>query len=559
MPLFAAPVIDPETGRLVDVRMEADGKSRHLCGRDGEKSLEEAVREAVSTGRTPLFVGFGLGRAPLAALHLGVPRVVAIDRETAILQATLPASGLADDPRLVVISDPDPDTAARMALDSLSGIPCDRVTVLQHPGVVRLDRPYYAQVVRRLGARRLFYQQAHYRKFRDPTPRVLLVHSNYFLVEEIRSALSAMDIPTRFLALPERTRGQTAFIEELLAAVTGFRPDFLLTVNHLGLDREGRLMALLAELQLPLASWFVDNPHLILHDYPNQTSPWCTVFTWDQDTVASLEAMGFHHPTFLPLATDPQRFRPPHPGEPVRPSWAADVSFVGHSMVRQVGEPLDRLRDFPELTRDYAALAARFARSGYRSVSRFLAETLPEVHAAWQTLPDVRTRLDFELLVTWEATRAYRARCVEALLPFSPLLVGDRHWKKTLPASPAWRWHPPLDYYRELPRFYPCSHINLNCTSLQMKGAVNQRVFDVPACGGFVLTDRREQLHLAFAPQETACYDDPDEIPDLVRHYLAHPQERRRISAQARNHILAEHTYVHRLGTLLSVLRATYS
>ncbi|NMC50867.1 MAG: glycosyltransferase [Desulfovibrio sp.] len=560
VPRAATPVTDPDTGRLVDIRLAVSGKTRHLCGRQGETRLAEAARQAVAAGEAPVFVGFGLGAAPALALALGAPRVAVIDRESGILDLALPARGLAGDPRLVLVDDPDPEAAAARALAAVAASPTSPVAVIEHPAYARLDPDYHRETVRRLRAAALFRQRAGYRKFAAPASRVLLFSSDYFLVREIAEALAGLGAPFHPLPLPDMERGQTRFVEDLLAAVADFRPDFALTVNHLGLDREGRLMGLLADLELPLASWFVDNQHLILHDFPRQTSPWCRVFTWDADTVPSLAAMGFPEPVFLPLATDPGRFRPPKPGDPPPdPSWSAACSFVGNSMVRQVRQPLSRLAAFPELTRDHAALAADFAGHESRGVRDFLARKHPAVLQAYLALPASTDRLAFELLLTWEATRQYRVRCVAGILPFSPAIAGDRHWAETFPApSPPWRHLPPLDYYRDLPRFYPRSDISLNCTSMQMKGAVNQRVFDIPACGGFALTDRREQLHQAFDPDETACYDHPDEIPDLVRHYLARPAERRRIADKARFRILAEHTYRHRLSTLIEAMRRRY-
>ncbi len=559
-PHVATAVTDPDTGRLVDIRLAVSGKTRHLCGRQGEARLAEAARQAVTAGEAPVFVGFGLGTAPALALAMGAPRVAVIDRESGILGLALPACGLAGDPRVVLVDDPDPETAATRALAAVAASPTSPVAVIEHPAYARLDPHHHRETVRRLRAAALFRQRAGYRKFTTPPARVLLFSSDYFLVREIAEALAGLDVPFLPLALPDLERGRTRFVEDLLAAVASFRPDLVLTVNHLGLDREGRLMGLLADLGLPLASWFVDNPHLILHDFPRQASPWCRVFTWDADTVPSLAAMGFPEPAFLPLATDARRFRPPSPGDPPPdPAWNAACSFVGNSMIHQVREPLSRLAAFPDLTRDYPGLAADFAGHDFRSVRDFLARKHPETLHDYLALPASTDRLAFELLLTWEATRQYRTRCVAGILPFSPVIAGDRHWAETFPGpSPPKRLLPPLDYYRDLPRFYPRSDISLNCTSMQMKGAVNQRVFDIPACGGFVLTDRREQLHQAFDPDETACYDHPDEIPSLVRHYLRHPASRRDITAKARARILAEHTYRHRLSTLLDAMRRRY-
>ena len=85
-----------------------------------------------------------------------------------------------------------------------------------------------------------------------------------------------------------------------------------------------------------------------------------------------------------------------------------------------------------------------------------------------------------------------------------------------------------------------------------MKGAVNQRVFDVPATGAFLLTDYREQVENLFEPgREIICYHSPEEATDLARRYLARPQDRLAVAAAARARILAEHSYEHRVRALM--------
>ena len=64
----------------------------------------------------------------------------------------------------------------------------------------------------------------------------------------------------------------------------------------------------------------------------------------------------------------------------------------------------------------------------------------------------------------------------------------------------------------------------------QIKG----RNFEVPGCGGFVLTDRAENLESYYTPgKEVVCFGDTEELVELARHYLAHEEERAAI-AQAR-------------------------
>lgn len=60
--------------------------------------------------------------------------------------------------------------------------------------------------------------------------------------------------------------------------------------------------------------------------------------------------------------------------------------------------------------------------------------------------------------------------------------------------------------------------INVNQTSLQMRDAVNQRVFDCPAAGGFVITDNQPDLHEYFdVTREMVTYDSLGELSDKVR------------------------------------------
>jgi spore maturation protein CgeB len=229
-------------------------------------------------------------------------------------------------------------------------------------------------------------------------------------------------------------------------------------------------------------------------------------------------------------------------------------------MVYKVAKRMQAMRFPRALLREYKRLATAFGESSERLVRTFLPLYKPELAACYDSLPDNDSRLGYEAMITWEATRQYRARCVRQLLPFHPLIVGDRGWKQNFRGeSLPWRLHPELGYYSELPHFYPWSDINFNCTSKQMKGAVNQRLFDVPAAGAFLLTDLRDQTESLFEPgKELVCYREPEEAPELIRYYLAHPGERRRIVLAARARVLAEHTWTHRLDFMVRKLREIY-
>ncbi|MBI3030236.1 MAG: glycosyltransferase [Candidatus Rokubacteria bacterium] len=84
---------------------------------------------------------------------------------------------------------------------------------------------------------------------------------------------------------------------------------------------------------------------------------------------------------------------------------------------------------------------------------------------------------------------------------------------------------------------------------------VTARVFEVPACGGFLLTNAADQLGELYAlGTEMVCYRSPEELHRLVAHYLAHPEERRAIAARGQRRARQEHTFKRRLEGMLEIL-----
>lgn len=565
-------VVPSPTGAAcpADIIAHKNGRALAMLGPGGpqrelaavETFLTEHAGNAATPGQVlPVLLGAGLGHALRRLLDVWTGPVAVVDKEYELEKLTRTLASLPEAARARVLVIDSPDTASTLGQLTRWQFAHKGKPLLPLPLAFyqRLDKAYYGAVRDSLNAsaRFDFWSRAVQPRFRDARPRVLLLTSKYFLMGELEGACRKLGIDCKLVAVGDKEVAQDFFVRQLLEAVLSFKPDCCITLNHMGVDVEGVLMDLLSRLQLPLASWFVDNPHLIIHLYTRCVSSWTTLFTWDADNVASLEAAGFEHVRYLPLGTDPERFTPTRQAVPE--AWKADVSFVGNSMLYKVGSRLKKGRFPRQLLLPFRAVSRAFADSEFRSVADFLCQRFPQVYDSYLLLPDNEARLAYETAITWQATRLYRNECVRRLLPFHPLIVGDNGWKiefRHEASQP--RYMGELSYYSQLPAFYGHSTINFNSTSKQMKGAVNQRVFDVPVAGAFVLTDWRPQMEQLFTPDEMACYRHPDEIPDLVRHYLAHSGERKRLVTAARRRVLACHTWAHRLKTLLDEMRAIY-
>ena len=91
------------------------------------------------------------------------------------------------------------------------------------------------------------------------------------------------------------------------------------------------------------------------------------------------------------------------------------------------------------------------------------------------------------------------------------------------------------------------------------KTGLNQRIFDVPACGRFLLTDEREQLFQHFEPEkETAVFASPGEAGDKAGFFLSHLGDRERITQAAHRRVLKQHTYGHMVSELVGIMRRNY-
>jgi len=87
----------------------------------------------------------------------------------------------------------------------------------------------------------------------------------------------------------------------------------------------------------------------------------------------------------------------------------------------------------------------------------------------------------------------------------------------------------------------------------QIKG----RNFEVPACGGFLLSGQAEDLSTYYdLGREVVCYDNDDDLIEKVRHYATRDDERRAIARAGYERTLREHTYVHRLCPIFERLGA---
>ena len=401
------------------------------------------------------------------------------------------------------------------------------------------------------------WDRLRYAKFKLDKYKVLLIDTGYFLVREAEKALKSLGHGV--LRVPVDTKGNgEAIISRFMEAIVDFKPDFMLTMNHLAFDEDGVLTQFFRSIEMPVASWYVDSPKLIVHAFDKNVSPWISLFLWDRTYIEDMRLMGFEWVDYLPLGTDADLFKPLKQHSKLKnhnSKYSCDIGFVGNSMVGPVEEWMSKTY------KEYHPLIDRAAGCLSHSEESF-SSLIENLRGEDRTLYDRLTgkqRTDFEAAVLWKATMLYRLSCIKKLDGFDLHIHGDGGWKNLLNSREV-KLYPPLNYYSELPLFYNACRINFNATSLQMRQAVNQRVFDVPACGAFILTDYQKGMDELFTVgEEVVVYKDKDEIYDLVKFYLGNQSARDVIAGKARERVLKEHTYRHRLDVMVRSMKERYA
>jgi len=114
--------------------------------------------------------------------------------------------------------------------------------------------------------------------------------------------------------------------------------------------------------------------------------------------------------------------------------------------------------------------------------------------------------------------------------------------------------------FPEMLSIFSTSKINLNLSNasveedlLQIKG----RDFEVPGCGGFLLTQHNPALEEYFTPhKEIATYRDVPDLVRQIRYYLEHEGEREEIRKKGYRRALEEHTFLRRFEKIFGTVLA---
>ncbi|MBI1349395.1 glycosyltransferase [bacterium] len=114
-------------------------------------------------------------------------------------------------------------------------------------------------------------------------------------------------------------------------------------------------------------------------------------------------------------------------------------------------------------------------------------------------------------------------------------------------------------YFEAMAETYSASRLVFNRS---LADDLNMRVFEALACGSLLMTNDladHGQAELFQAGQHLVTYHSADELLERCAYYLKHDDERERIAAAGQALVQTQHTYRHRMQTILSAWAALRS
>jgi spore maturation protein CgeB len=413
------------------------------------------------------------------------------------------------------------------------------IQVIKHPASYRAQQHFYDTILTCLN-------KSWTRK--DTTFSTGLLSGTFFLQQELNNAVVKNN--DRCVGLNyEKMKNTIQYEKELQYLIQVEKPDLLISINMLGIDGNGVFSEYTFRNSIPVAVWFVDDPRPILLSQKQYIRENMTAFCWEREYIEVLKTSGFSNVYYLPLATDPEIFLLKKDHE----NYKIPLGFVGTSMA---GDFRTSLRNKFLWKADYEPfvydMAKRLIDSPSLSISAVNKEFSNTISSP-VSFTDERNTVWLQSYILHTAGMLKRKNIIGALKNHSIELFGDTGgWSELL--GKGFRIHPPVDYNGVLPEIYSSIAVNLNITSCQMTTAVNQRVFDVPVTGNFLITDYQKDLEELFNNDEVVVYHSTEELKELYSHFSSNEVSRRNIISKARERILKEHTYKERYLTMRKMM-----
>jgi spore maturation protein CgeB len=345
-------------------------------------------------------------------------------------------------------------------------------------------------------------------------------------------------------------------VEEISLAIRRFKPLVAFAVNY-----TNGLAELFESHGVDLICWEVDPA--TDQPKPISTGSDCAyIFTYRRANVEDFVNAGFNNVEHLPLAADIEKRSPTQLLPEEHDIYDAPLSFVGSSMLDNatsfrniflsqyksyrggsedaVKEAEQRLEEVLSMQRqDFSVyVIPDFLEKHFSGFVSYLLE-LPEAH-------------DPFILVGEIAAAEKRINYIANLSSLGVKVWGDDGWRSAEQYGVKYMGN--AGHTFEINKIYGASGINVDINRLFQMDIIPMRIFDIMACGGFVLAEYSRELAGIFEiGKEIETYRTFDELASKAAYYLDHKSEALKIVGRGMDAVRKNHRISTRVEHMLKV------
>lgn len=378
---------------------------------------------------------------------------------------------------------------------------------------------------------------------------IAFLHQGFLVQREVISALKRLP-DTTIIAIDISDFPSEKQAMEACRIMAEKNCSMVFTINDWGIDFGGVISHHVGTKAMVHINWCVDDPFFmeIIHNRPVKASPNRIDFVSNRAYVRPLCERGLNA-YFIALAADTSLFFPTDDSL----SYKRDICFVGNSYRKQLDE---LCKDHGPFLESLAGFMGDLLKS-YEIDPRLDLETEVVKKLSSVRLPLTLPRRKAVFLIKHFISFLFRKRIVSALAKcYDDFMVfGDELWLCDLPREKVSR---EVGYYINLNETYGRTRINIDINRVVITEGMTQRVFDCGAGGNFVITSNKpiiEEFFLTHGEnQEAVVFNNEAHLKELIDYFMKHDDERQAIASRARERILKEHTYDHRVQSMFRVL-----
>ncbi len=368
------------------------------------------------------------------------------------------------------------------------------------------------------------------------------------VLDELGYRVYTADIGTRATGFHEEDSKKIVYaIEEFdIECVTSY--DFSESIAHACMDKN-----------VPYIAWVYDAPQKELYT-PYALYPCNYIFVFDKMQLKRMQDIGIRNVFFMPLAIHGEKIKRELTMKSA--SNLCDVAFVGSTYYMDSTEKIVALAQERIRNEINACMDKCFMKWG---VTHGLHGTMSEECAVFfdslgkmpieEWYPYITKEFYYEAAVLSRMI-AYRERIhilnILAEKYDVRFYTFDKH---TEDISRKVKICPGIKYDAGISCVYRDAKININNTLHCIETGACQRVFEVMAAGGFLISNYQKELEELFVPgKEIVLYHNEEELLELVEYYLTHEEERKEIARNGQRKVLAHHTLHIRFQRVMEIV-----